>query len=170
MEIGCGAGEFTRSLVSLADEIVALDISPTAIEEAKRKDLDTVDFRVVNIMDFDLRGEGSWDLIVFAETIYYIGWLYPFFDVAWLVSELFHTTRPGGYCLTTNVFDVPREHLIQRWVIETYRDLFVNVGYVLEEQEVFREAKHGLDLTALICSFRNPASRCSPQTERDEHC
>ena len=26
-----------------------------------------------------------------------LAWLYPFFDVAWLASELFHSTRDSGY-------------------------------------------------------------------------
>ena len=35
LEIGCGAGWFTRSLARIADEIVALDISPAAIARAR---------------------------------------------------------------------------------------------------------------------------------------
>jgi cyclopropane fatty-acyl-phospholipid synthase-like methyltransferase len=34
LEIGCGAGAFTRLLASISDRVVALDVSPTAIARA----------------------------------------------------------------------------------------------------------------------------------------
>lgn len=39
LEIGCGAGSFTRLLAGITEQVVALDISPTAIECAARRDL-----------------------------------------------------------------------------------------------------------------------------------
>ena len=35
LEIGCGAGHFTRALAALADRVVAIDVSPVAIEQAR---------------------------------------------------------------------------------------------------------------------------------------
>src|SRR5206468_10593743 len=100
----CGAGVFTRGLTHICDRILALDISPTAISRARETGahLSNVDFRVQNIMEFDLRSEGPWDLIVFNETIYYLGWLYTFFEVAWFVAESFNATRSGGRLLMAN--------------------------------------------------------------------
>jgi hypothetical protein len=48
-----------------------------------------VDFRVANIMDYKPQVDGPWDLILFSDTMCYLGWLYPFFDVAWLAVQLF---------------------------------------------------------------------------------
>ena len=35
-----------------------------------------IDFRVANIMQYNPRAEGPWDLVVMTETIYCLGWLY----------------------------------------------------------------------------------------------
>lgn len=155
LEIGCGAGAFTRLLASIADQVVALDIAPAAIARARAMGAGpgTVGFRVANVMDYDPRAEGPWDLIVMSETIYYLGWLYPFFDVAWLASELFATTNGGGRLLMANTYGGVEDYLLRPWLIRTYRDLFLNVGYRLESEEIFRGTKDGADLEVLISLF-----------------
>jgi len=84
LELGCGAGWFTRLLTRIADKVVALAIAPTAIARAHDLGIDpkVADFRVASIMDYNPRDEGPWDLVVMSETIYYLGWLHPFFDIA----------------------------------------------------------------------------------------
>jgi len=80
LEIGCGNGCFTRLLSDIADQLIALDISPPAIERARTltDGLGTVDFRVANIMDYKLRSEEPWNVVVMSETINYLGCLYCF--------------------------------------------------------------------------------------------
>ena len=39
-----------------------------------------VEFRVANVMEFNPRSEGPWDLVVMNEMICFLGWLYPFFQ------------------------------------------------------------------------------------------
>jgi SAM-dependent methyltransferase len=154
LEIGCGAGWFTRQLAGIADRVVALDIAPAAIARARAAGgNEKADFRVKNVMEFDAGAEGPWDLLVLSETIYYLGWLYPFFDVAWLVSQLFAATSPGGRLLLTNTQGMIEDHLLRPWIIRTYRDLFLNVGYRLETEEVFRGTKNGVDLEVLVSLF-----------------
>src|SRR5690349_5920560 len=104
LELGCGAGSFTRRLAKTADRVVGIDLSATAIERARQTGTEngSVEYRVANIMDFPIRDEGPWDLVVMSETIYYLGWLYSFFDVAWLVSELLAATHAGGRLLMAN--------------------------------------------------------------------
>jgi SAM-dependent methyltransferase len=153
LEIGCGAGAFTRFLARVADETVALDISPTAIARADGTGLESIDFRVANVMDYDPRAEGPWDLVVMSETIYYLGWLYSFFDVAWLAAELFAATRDEGQLLMGNTCGGVEDYLVRPWIIRTYRDLFLNVGYRLDSEEMFRGKKDGADIEVLISVF-----------------
>ena len=155
LEIGCGSGCFTRLLAQIADRVVALDIAPAAIARAREmgRNTDVVDFRVGNIMDYDLRAEGPWDLVVMSETIYYLGWLYPFFDVAWLASEIFAATNNGGRLLMANTCGQVADYLLLPWIIRTYRDLLLNVGYRLEAEEIFRGTKEGIGLDVLISLF-----------------
>jgi SAM-dependent methyltransferase len=154
LEIGCGAGAFTRLLARRSGHVVALDVAPAAIARAMTKPTpEHVEFRAANVMEYDPRREGPWDLVVLAETIYFLGWLYSFFDVAWLAAELFGATREDGRLLLANTFGGNEEPLLHPWIIRTYRDLFLNVGYRLEAEEVLRGVKNGVPLEVLISLF-----------------
>ena len=152
LEIGCGAGWFTRSLAQIADQIVALDISPAAIGRAQAAvGFESIDFRVANVMDYNPRAEGPWDLVVMNETIYYLGWLYSFFDVAWLAAELFAATRDEGQVLMANTCGGVEDYLL------------LNVGYQLDSEETFRGTKDGADIEVIISLFgKAPAEKDSP--------
>ena len=151
LEIGCGAGTFTRLLAPLADHVVAFDISSTAIERAKATQTDPrIDFKVANMMEYDARVEGPWDLVVMSDTIYYLGWLYSFFDLGWLAMELYAATRLGGQLLLPNAYGGPQDYLMHPCLIRTYRDLFVNVGYQIKSEEIFRGTKNGVGIEMLI--------------------
>ena len=166
LEIGCGAGAFTQLLPKLAERIVALDVAPSAITRAREKTMSSaaIDFRVANVMEYDPVREGPWDLVILSETIYYLGWLYSFFDVAWLASQLFAATRLGGRLLLANTEGCMDDYLVRPWLIRTYRDLFVNVGYELMTEEIYRGIKHGVELEVLMSLFTksrepDPATR-----------
>jgi 2-polyprenyl-3-methyl-5-hydroxy-6-metoxy-1,4-benzoquinol methylase len=155
LEIGCGAGTFTRHLAARADNVLALDVSPEAIVRANRAqaDLKHVEFRDGNIMDHNFREDEPWDLIVISETIYFLGWLYSFFDVSWLASEMFEATRHGGETLLANTQFETGEPLLRSSIIRTYRDLFLNVGYKLTAETIFPGEKHGVSLEVLMTLF-----------------
>ena len=154
LEIGCGAGVFTQRLATLADSVVAVDIAEAAIERARALDLGpAVEFRVGNAMELKPRAEGPWDLIVMNEMICFLGWLYPFFNVAWLAYELFGATAPGGRLLMANTMCGMEHPLLLPWIIRTYHDLMRNVGYQVETEEVMRGVKDGVELEILISRY-----------------
>lgn len=159
LEIGCGAGCFTKQLALLAGQVVAVDIAPAAIARARQAEgvPQNVEFRVTNAMEGDLESDGPWDLIVMSETIYYLGWLYSFFDVAWFASTLFHTSPPGGRFLMTNTCGGVEDYLLRPWVIHTYRDLFLNVGYRIESEEKFSGIRDNAELEVLMSLFAKAA-------------
>ena len=165
LEIGCGAGTFTRRLAGLADKVLALDVSSEAIARARaaQSDLKQVEFRVGNIMDYNLRGEEPWDLIVMSETVYFLGWLYSFFDVSWVAAEMFEATRPGGQMLLANTQFETGEPLLRPCIIRTYHDLFLNVGYELNAEKILPGVKHGVSLEVLMSLFRkvDPTARAT---------
>jgi SAM-dependent methyltransferase len=154
IEIGCGAGYFTRLLAGLAKQVVAVDIAPAAIERAQNvsADLHHVEFRVANAMQYDFHAGGPWDLVVCNETIYYLGWLYSFFDLAWFATELFAASATGGRLLLANTMS-DTDYLLLPQLTRTYRDLFRNVGYQSESEEIFRGAKNTVEFEILISLF-----------------
>ncbi len=157
LEIGCGAGAFTRLLAGVSGHVVALDVSPAAIERARAQGAGgNVEFRVANVMETAPEEEGAWDLIVMNETVYYIGWLYSFFDVSWLAHRLFTATAGGGRFLLANTFGDTAGYLLLPPVIHTYRDLCVNVGFLLEREEVFHGTKDDTPLDVLISLLQRP--------------
>jgi SAM-dependent methyltransferase len=160
LEIGCGNGCFTRLLAGIADRLLALDISPAAITQARQAaaHVGAIDFRVANIMDYDPHTEGPWDLVVMSETICYLGWLYSLFDVAWLAFQLFSATCTGGRLLMANTCGGVEDYLLRPWIIRTYRDLCLNVGYQLEAEEIFHGTKNGVDIEVLISLFYKAAT------------
>lgn len=160
LELGCGAGSFTRLLAPQVDRLVAYDISPSAITRAQAAGgggAATIEFRSGNAMDYAWRADGPWDLVVMSETICYLGWLYSFFDVAWFASELHAATRPGGRFLMANTIDKQGyDKLLLPYIIRTYRDLFLNVGFTLDREESFLGAKNGVEFETLISLFARP--------------
>ena len=157
LEIGCGSGLFTRSLARVADRVVALDVSRVAIEQARASAATgNTDFRVADVMDYKPADDGHFDLIVLSETIYYLGWLYPFFNVAWMAHQLYEATSSGGRLLMTNTVGGVKSYLHLPWLIRTYQDLFQNVGYTIEVEETFTGEKNGVALEATICLLKKP--------------
>ena len=137
--------------------VVALDVSPAAIDRARAQGAGgNVEFRVANVMETAPEEEGAWDLIVMNETVYYIGWLYSFFDVSWLAHRLFTATAGGGRFLLANTFGDTAGYLLLPPVIHAYRDLCVNVGFPLEREEVFHGTKDDTPLDVLISLLQRP--------------
>ena len=156
LEIGCGAGAFTRMLAPLCAELVAIDVEEHAIERARAaRDAEAgIEYRVANVMDIDLAREGGWDLVVLTETAYYLGWLYPMFDVGWLAHSLHRATRAGGRLLLANsIWPAAEEGLMSPWLIHSYRDLFRNVGYAVEAEEDISGTKNTVEFEVLMSLF-----------------
>jgi SAM-dependent methyltransferase len=152
LEIGCGAGVFTRGLAELADEVLALDISENAIARAReRSQRPNVEYRAADVMTLDLDSEKPIDLVVLTETIYYLGWQHTFFDVAWLAIGLFDATQPGGRLLSANT--MIDYGLLDPRLVRMYRDLFLEVGYALEREETLCGVKEETELEVLVSLF-----------------
>ena len=158
LELGCGAGHFTRLLTRLVDNVVAFDIAPSAIARARAAEPPStrIDYRVGNAMDCGWRGDGAWDLVVMNDTICYLGWLYPFFNVAWFASEIHAAIRPGGRFLMANCMDEQYDKLLLPYIIRTYRDLFLNLGFRLAREEILSGTKHDVRFDVLISLFEKP--------------
>jgi 2-polyprenyl-3-methyl-5-hydroxy-6-metoxy-1,4-benzoquinol methylase len=159
LELGCGAGAFTRRLAEKSDRVLAVDVSEEAIARARANPAPRgIEWRAANAMDLDLAAEGPFDLVVLVETVCYLGWLYPFFDVAWLAHALFEASRPGGRLLLANTLGDMGDALLLPWLIHSYRDLFRNVGWRAAHEETWRGRKNGVDLEVLITLMERPVA------------
>ena len=162
LEIGCAAGSFTRRLALVCDELLALDVSRHAIDRARAGGAARgVEFRLANVMELDLEREGTWDLVVLAETAYYLGWLYPMFEIGWLAHSLHEATRSGGRLLLANTISHD-DGIMSPWLIRSYADIFSHVGYEVEREETLRGTKDTVEFEVPITLFRKSGVRSKP--------
>jgi SAM-dependent methyltransferase len=154
LEYGCGGGEFTRRLASIADWVLALDASSIAVARARPRVPENVELQVADAVDFDPVGAGPFDLVVVCETIYYLGWLRTFFEIGWFAHRLRDAVEPEGRLLLGNTVIEDEKSLESPWLIDTYRDLFGNAGFELEREERYRSPKGGVELEALLSLFK----------------
>lgn len=71
LEIGCGTGAMTERLAERADELVAVDVSPRAVDRASRR---TTDAANVTVDEVDVRTHwpaGRFSLVILSEVGYY---------------------------------------------------------------------------------------------------
>jgi len=102
LDVGCGLGTFTRKLAPFAEHILGTDISAEAIGQARQLSAEhpNVTYSQRDMLD-DSRPEASFDLIVLADTLYYID---PLTDVGLkaIAGTLSMQLAPGGLLLLVN--------------------------------------------------------------------
>lgn len=98
LDLGCGDGRLGAELD--AAELTAADVSPVALERARRR---LPEARVVELEpDAPLPlGDGAFDLVLCAETIEHVR------DVQLLLSEIRRVLRPGGTLALTTPASLP---------------------------------------------------------------
>jgi len=155
LELGCGAGAFTALYAPLCDHVVATDIAQGAIDRAKTLALPNVEFRAANAMDHETWvKEGPWDLIVFNDTICYLGWRYTFFEIAWFARQMKDALAKTGRLLMANTMNPEGgDYLLLPFVTLSYRDVFKNVGFTLEKEDRFAGERNGVTFTVVETLF-----------------
>lgn len=102
LDIGCGLGAFTRKLAPFADRVVGSDISAEALDQARRLStgLSNVAYVHHDILDsFD--DDPSYDLIVLADTLYYLEALTAA-RLKTITRNIAARLAPGGLILVVN--------------------------------------------------------------------
>lgn len=94
LELGCGAGRFTRLVAPRVRRIVATDVSPTMVAEARRNvgDLPHVTCAVTDGRHLDEFGDGTFDLLFAAGVFGYVESTF----VLSLLDAARRVLRPGG--------------------------------------------------------------------------
>jgi SAM-dependent methyltransferase len=104
LDLGCGLGLFTERLAHCADQVVGIDISAVAIGCAadRIRALPNVQMRQGDIMELSSELDSSFDLVVVADTIYYLP--PPIEDqlLKGLAQRISGLLTPGGVVLLVN--------------------------------------------------------------------
>lgn len=100
MEIACSEGVFTDILAPRVDNLMGVDISPTAIDRAQKR---CQKWKHVQFMQLDLMQDplpGRFDLIVCSEVLYFMGGRHGLERTA---HKLAKGLRVGGYLIMANM-------------------------------------------------------------------
>jgi SAM-dependent methyltransferase len=102
LDVGCGLGSFTRKLAPYCDHILGTDISGEAIRQARALSLEhlQVDYSHEDILEQPGR-EATFDLIIVADTLYYIDPL-PDGRLTSIARNIAAKMTPGGLLLLVN--------------------------------------------------------------------
>ena len=102
LDIGCGLGAFARKLAPFVDRVVGIDISAEALDQARKlsADLPNVAYAHHDVLDsFD--DDPAYDLIVLADTLYYIDALTDE-RLKSITRNIVSRLTPGGLILVVN--------------------------------------------------------------------
>ncbi|MGH9028008.1 MAG: class I SAM-dependent methyltransferase, partial [Acidimicrobiales bacterium] len=72
LEVGCGTGQLARQLAARGVDVTAIDIGPTMVAMARRRETSgSVAFQVISFEEY-AADDGSFDLIVSADALHWI--------------------------------------------------------------------------------------------------
>ncbi|MEJ1963288.1 MAG: class I SAM-dependent methyltransferase [Gammaproteobacteria bacterium] len=107
-EPGCSIGMLTSRLAERCDEVLATEVSPSALGRARAR---CTDFNNVRIELRDLREgppAGSFDLIVFSE----VGYYFPQEQLALIARALAKSLDPGGELVAVHWLGTSDDHIL----------------------------------------------------------
>ncbi|KSB91778.1 hypothetical protein AS593_07080 [Caulobacter vibrioides] len=139
LEVGCSIGVLTRRLAARCDHLLALDVSATALKQARRRctDLANVQFAQLQIPQDYVAG--AFDLIVLSEVAYY----WDDADLA-LTAKAFGATRvPHGRILLVHWLGETDYPKTADEAVETLR---AHLGEAISVETAQRNADYRLDL------------------------
>lgn len=103
LDLGCGVGLMSRMLAARADTVLGLDVAQNAVDAATSAaaGMHGVRFDQADILDLPPSLDGQFDLLVLADTLYY---LRPIDDqlLKRLAVRTARLLAPGGMCLLAN--------------------------------------------------------------------
>lgn len=98
LDIGCGAGAFSRLLASRSERVLAIDLSPQMIRLAREKSarFPNIEFEVADVLTRGLP-EGGFDCVATIATLHHM-------PMAEVLPKLKGALKPGGVLLVLDLF------------------------------------------------------------------
>ena len=103
LDLGCGHGLFARHLASRASHVLGLDLAQAAVDRAREMSahLPNLAFEQADVTDLPAALDGQFDLVVLADTLYYLSPL-PDALLKAMALRVGRLLAPGGLCLLAN--------------------------------------------------------------------
>ena len=99
LEIGCGKGEFSRSLAERSARVLALDLSPEMIRIARANSASqsNIEFQIADVTTYNLPTEG-FDCIASIATLHHL-------PLGEMLRKMKAALKPGGVLLILDLFE-----------------------------------------------------------------
>ena len=107
-EPGCSIGVLTEGLAGLCDRVDAMDLSPSAIEQAKRRCHDLKNVHLTSGSLAEAMPEGEFDLMVLSE----IGYYFEELRLQEIAERLVDRLQPGGHLLAAHWLGESADHVL----------------------------------------------------------
>jgi predicted TPR repeat methyltransferase len=88
LEVGCSIGVFTRALADRCDSLVAVDFSARALSLARERLAGLANVHLAQASFPERLPDGTWDLIICSEVLYYLDRATLEIGVSWLTEQL----------------------------------------------------------------------------------
>ena len=103
LDLGCGTGSLSGLLAELADQVLGVDISPSAVAIARIRNAarTNLTFAAHDLLALPASFNGAFDLVVVADVLYYLS---PLDDVLLqsVTTRISALLSPHGICLLAN--------------------------------------------------------------------
>jgi SAM-dependent methyltransferase len=107
-EPGCSIGVLTERLAGLADEVIALDASASAVDVARRRLADSP-HTVISVGALpEMWPRGTFDLVVMSE----LGYYWDERELEQVVDRLLRSIEPGGHLVAVHWLGSSADHLL----------------------------------------------------------
>lgn len=168
LEIGCGAGAFSRLLAGRFRRVLALDLSPRMIELAKERsgEYPNIDFQVADATTYDFPA-GQFDCVATIATLHHLP-LEP------MLSKMKCALKPGGTLLVLDLFRAESFADLSAALLAIPVDLalrLVRLGRLREPPEVRAAwAEHGrTDVYPALSQVRRACAAILPAARVKRH-
>ena len=105
LDLGCGLGLLSQHLAGRCDSVLGIDVAAAALAHARTRaaGIANLGFEQGDLLDLPARLDGRFDLVMVADTLYYLS---PLGDglLKALSTRIADLLAPGGVCLLVNHF------------------------------------------------------------------
>jgi 2-polyprenyl-3-methyl-5-hydroxy-6-metoxy-1,4-benzoquinol methylase len=150
LEIGCGAGAFSRQLSGYVDRVLALDLSPEMIKLAQQRSVQysNIEYQIADVLTFDFP-EQQFDCVVSIATLHHL-------PLESTLQKLRSALKPNGMLLVLDLYEAEglRDWMQDLLAVPVHTILKLkHTGRIRETREVRAAwAAHGANDTYLSVS------------------
>ena len=133
IEIGCGAGTWTKEIVKHSNHVLALDISKNMINFAKKNSSDSIDFKVMDFLELDEKVYNNFDALVSMRMLRFLD------DIDIFLKKVKSVLNDDGSCFIVDVNPL----WIKRKLFGSNEDKLVNMTLRNPSSVKLKMLEHG---------------------------